>query len=260
MAYKKDPEHEKQLVNTFQNQLTGHKQAYRELQKMYEQPINQMITRALPRSKDVSKAQLLSVASNKFPEILKKYDPQKGVDVFSWVNTNLRAELGNVVREDLTGVYVPRGEQDALNRYRQARYEAQFYHGANPTDDQIFSFYPKQYPRSELERAKKYFRQDLISDSVVARDDEGHGVTLSDMHTGVSTTFKPDEMLYDAKVQQMIQVMKLRMAPDEYDVLYDHFIRGKKMSQTALDHNMSTTKLRSILDRWHAIAQKEFLT
>lgn len=257
MNGKKNPEHEKQLVDAFQKQAPGYKKAYRELQKLYEQPINQMINRALPKSKDVSKAQLLSVASNKFPEILKRYDPTQPVDVFNWVNTNLRRELGNVVREDLTGVYVPRGEQDALHRYRQARYEAQFYHGPNPTDDQIFSFYPKQYPREEFDRAKKYFRQDLVGGSVVAQDDEGHGVTLNDLYTGTSTSFKSNELMYDAKVQQLIQTMKMKMPPNEFDVLYDHFIQGKKMSQTALDHNMSTTKLRAILDKWHDIAKKE---
>ncbi len=255
----KNPEREKELVTTFQQQLPGYQQAYRELQKMYYVPIQKMITQSLPKSKDVSKAQLLSVASNKFPEILKRYDPDKDRDLFSWVNNNMRAEFKNTVREDLSGVYVPRGEHDALNRYRQAKYDAELTYGPKPTDDQIFSFFPDGYDRNDFEKGKKYFRQDLVSDSVVAEDDEGRGLTLADMYTGAQIYDIQNEQFYDAKLEQLKQLMKIKMLPDEYNILSDYFFENKNMAQTSLAHNISSTKLRNIIKKWEDILEKERL-
>jgi DNA-directed RNA polymerase specialized sigma subunit len=251
---------EKELALRFQK---GDMNAFRELRRAYEPFIMKAAINAQPTSKDVSLAQIKARVYGQFPKMLLEYDPSK-----AQLNTHLMGRitghLSNAVKDYLSGPHVPRTKRDELNRYDQARREAVQTHGENPTDEQVFAAYKDNHPDKEWEEfmdAKKYSNTTTIGDAPMGQDSEDGGAPLriKDQYDVASVLEDEDDAYRTMELDHVLDVMRNNLSETDYNVVKEHKVDGESMARVAMRYNMSSTKLRSILDKWDEVRKQHNL-
>jgi DNA-directed RNA polymerase specialized sigma subunit len=261
LSQKYDADKEKELVERFQK---GDMNAFREIRRAYDPIITKIAINAQPNNREVSLAQIKAVVDGQFPRLLLSYDPTK-----AQLNTHLIGRMSglasNAVKDYMIGPHIPRPQQDELNRYTQALREARQTHGSDPNENQIFHFYKENNPDKTKENfldAKKYHHSTTIGDAPIGQDSEDGGapMQLKDKYTGMSVLEDPEDTYRMLELDRIQNIMREHLDDTEFNVIKDHKINGETMARVAIRYNMSTTRLRSILDKWDRIREEHNIT
>lgn len=246
-------EEELQLVKEFQK--TGDPAVYAKLQLSLRNLVEKVISDALPGGNQMPASILRMKAEMELPKILQIYDPNQGTKLNTHIIGRLSKYLGNIVKDNLTGPYVPRNRQPDLNRYKQAIREAKMEFGKNPSEDQIRQFYPTDSHIKPFDQIKTYHKKSLMSDAVFKKDSDGDGVTFNDQFTtGVGIT--SNDLMDDIKKDEDDVFLKKHFNDLERKIIDSVVNDGKSFVQTSLPLGVPTSEVRRVIRRWYELTQK----
>jgi DNA-directed RNA polymerase specialized sigma subunit len=252
-----DKDQERELAIRFQQ---GDLNAYKQLRRSYQPLIDHLIGKWKPKHGKVSAAQMRMSAEWAFPHGVMKFDPhhEKQASLYSWMTGHMEGNIRNAVADLAIGPHVSRSFHAPLKRYTDAVNEARMEFGENPTEKQIIKYLPEDFKMEDLELVKRLVHTSTLGD-VATKNEDGSSLLFRDQFTGTTINDHPDEIFHDMKIDRIKEVMRRRLTPEEYAVINGRVIEGKSMAEVSLEQYVSSTKLRSIVDRWNAIKKEEGL-
>lgn len=246
-------EEEFELLKQFQ---AGDMQAYSKLRLSLRPLVEKTIYDVMPSSNEISASNLKMRADVELPKILQNFDPTRGVKLKTYLLNDLKGRLGNAVKENISGPYVPRNIHPDLHRYKQAIREAEMQFGRNPTEDQIRQYYPETEATQPFDKIKHYHVNSFLSDAVYGDDEDGDGLTFKDQFTD-GMSISNDDLLADMFEEEEQQMVQSQFNPTEQLVIDRVTKEGQPFVQVALSLGMSTGEVRKIMRKWHDLTQNQ---
>lgn len=228
-----------------QYQETGDPKALKKLMISLRPIVQNVVSRAIPNSGEMSVAQLAVRANGELPAILKKYNPNEAA-LNTYVTNQLKFLMSNAVKENLLGVHVPRPEQDKLFAYRQGLTQAQVEFGPNPTAKQILKFAPTLETPEELNRIKQYNKNSLIGDAKMEMEDGGF-LQLKDKFN--NNSFGSNDKLHSLEMDRLRQLMN-ELDEQERRIINEYVFNNKSMMDVSLSLGLSSSQVRKTVLAW----------
>lgn len=247
---------EQEMEFVRQYQQTGDLKALKKLNISLRPIIQRVVSNAKPGSNEMTTAQLAIRANSELPAIIKKYNPDTGVALNTFVTNQLGFLVGNSVKENLLGPHVPRPEQDNLYAYRQGVSQAKMEFGSNPTPKQILKFAPKLGNEDEVKRIKQYDRSVLIGDHKQEGEDGGF-VTMKDAFGNDDSYTDPTYM--SLQMDQLRALMN-ELNPQERRIIEEYTFKDKSMMDVSLSLGLSSSEVRKTVVAWKKRLQEKGLS
>lgn len=202
----------------------------------------------------VTEAQILARIDATLPTLLKKYNPNQGVQLNTFLKSHLDGIVRNAVKENQLEAHVPRTEAPQLNHYRDGLQAAQIEFGPNPTNQQILQFAPQLQSLSGVERAKKYHVRTTIGDATHGDGDDP--LQFKDQFT--NNGFSQNDLDVSLKMNEL-KVSIQSLNPQEKRVIEEYVFNGKNMTDIALTLGLSSSQVRRIIKSWQETAKQRGL-
>lgn len=244
-------EEEIELLRKFQS---GDTIAYRQLRTSLRPLIEKAISDAIPYQSDVSAGNLRMRAHIELPNILKSFDPNRGVKLKTYIISQLKGYMKNAVAENVSGPYVPRNQHTDLNRYRQAIRDAEMEFGHNPSEDQVRGFYPENDVKTPFDKIKQYHVKSYMSDAVFGEDEDGEGLTFKDQFTA-GNNISDDDLMAGVFEDEQDQMVNQNFSPQQQDIIRRVNKEGQSFVEVALSLGVSTADVRKTVRKWYEMTQ-----
>ena len=248
-----DPNQELEWVKQYQQ--TGDTQAFLQLKKSLRPIIERVINDTKPSGNAMDVSILRMTATAKLPDILTNFDVNQNTKLSTYVFNSLKGNLGNTVKDNISGPKVPRNQQPDLHRYRQAQREAHMEAGKYAPDDLVAKFYSQNGGVTPFENIKQYNVRSLQSDAVFSGgDDEGELMTFQDQFTPKMDDFEPLDSIVNDEHDGILQT---KFLPHEQQVITRITKDGQSFAQVALSLGVSTGEIKKIIRRWLKVTNQE---
>jgi DNA-directed RNA polymerase specialized sigma subunit len=246
-------EEELELLKKYQS---GDVQAYTKLRVSLRNLMEQAIRNAIPSGSPELAPILRSIAETKLPEILKIYDPNRGVKLNTFILNQLSGHMRNAVAENMSGPYVPRNLHTDLARLKRAERDARMEFGTNPTDDQIRQFYPEDIAKTPYDKIKQHHMNSYLADAKFSNDDDDEALTFKDQfNTGYG--IEEDDIFSSMFEEENEQKVSTHFTKDEQKVIDKVMKEGQRFVEVALSLGISTSEVSKIMRRYHSVTQAQ---
>lgn len=208
--------------------------------------IRSLVSRNINTDGSVSEAQILARIDGELPNILRKYDPNRGVQLNTFLQNHLTGHIKNAVKENQLEAHVPRTEAPQLSYYRSGLEAAKLEYGDKPTDKQILQFAPELNNIAGVQRAKQYHVRTSIGDAMHGSG-EGDAVQFKDQFLNNGFTESAlDASLKLNDVKKTIETLN----PQDKRIVEEHIYNGRHVTDIALSLGVSSSKVRKVIKDW----------
>lgn len=215
--------------------------------------IRSIVAKYINTDGSVSEAQILARIDGELPNILRKYDPNSGNQLNTFLYPHIVGHVKNAVKENQLEAHVPRTEAPQLSYYRSGLEAAKLEYGDSPTDNQILQFAPELNNLEGVQKAKQYYVRTSIGD-VLHGSGEGDAVQFKDqfIHNGFTqSSLDASLKLNDVKIA--IEALN----PQDKRIVEEYVYNGRHVTDIALSLGVSSSKVRKVIKDWQeSVKQK----